>query len=94
MNCVKKKEALAKIINGTSSTNAEEGFFMPGFEAEENTVGLVDKELVFEEKEEIEKDTAYLKNLVTLRFRDTYLVAYSDFLIVFFDLLLVFIFIL
>ena len=36
-----------------------------------------------------EKD--YNKDTVTPRFRNTYLVAYSDFSIVFFDLLLVFI---
>jgi len=65
MNCVEKEEALAKIINGTSSISTEEGFFMPEFEPEKNTVELVDKEfLVFEEKEEMEKEIDYLRNLV------------------------------
>ena len=65
MNCAEKEEALAKIINGTSSiSSTEEGVLMPEFEPEKNTVEIVDKELMFEEKEEMEKEIAYLRNLV------------------------------
>lgn len=87
LNILSSEEAFAKIINGTSSPSSttttimnEDGTYNDITDQEvetileNNKVDAVNKEVVFEEREEMEKEITYLKNMVeSLKERERHL---------------------